>query len=110
MSYTGRHLLEVQQPEAAQAPGRAEDKPETEEDGGDAERYESDQFRWVYLKEDRNRVPCHLSSLLLPDVCRNLSDVFSDMKELVLQDIDRFFTSSDCRQFNRSESLRSVSP
>ncbi|TNM93078.1 hypothetical protein fugu_018480 [Takifugu bimaculatus] len=84
VSYTGRHLLEIEQQQQQQeetvAPPDREEKSETEEEGAE-ELPESYQFR-------------------------NLSDVLSDMKDLVLQDIDRYFTSSDCRQFNRSESLR----
>ncbi|XP_029514084.1 cyclic AMP-dependent transcription factor ATF-6 beta isoform X2 [Oncorhynchus nerka] len=85
--HTGRHLLEF---ETAQEHSRVEERIDPEEEGGEdgwkggeVERESTDSYQF-----------------------RNLSDVFSDVKDLVLQDIDRYFTSNDCRQFNRSESLR----
>uniref|UniRef100_A0A674BPR0 Cyclic AMP-dependent transcription factor ATF-6 beta-like n=1 Tax=Salmo trutta TaxID=8032 RepID=A0A674BPR0_SALTR len=85
--HTGRRLLEF---ETAQGHSRVEERMDPEEEGGEdgwkggeVERESTDSYQF-----------------------RNLSDVFSDVKDLVLQDIDRYFTSNDCRQFNRSESLR----
>lgn len=80
---TGRHLLEF---ESSQEPsGNPAGEPNVEREEGEEERW-----RKAELEKE--------AALSYP--FRNQS-VFS-----VLQDIDRYFSSPDCRQFNRSESLR----
>ncbi|MCI4381432.1 hypothetical protein PGIGA_G00251410 [Pangasianodon gigas] len=91
--HTGRHLLVYDRDKEL---GRvvndraAEDRLDSEEDTGE------DRWRRGEVERD-NADAFHF---------RNVSSVFSEVKDLVLQDIDRLFSSSDCRQFNRSESLR----
>ncbi|XP_031442203.1 cyclic AMP-dependent transcription factor ATF-6 beta [Clupea harengus] len=91
--HTGRHLLEFVGKEELNQSRVSERTPAegelTEEEGG--------QDRWGGEMSRDAADPYQF---------RNLSSVFSDVKDLVLQDIDRYFSSPDCRQFNRSESLR----
>ncbi|XP_058264451.1 cyclic AMP-dependent transcription factor ATF-6 beta isoform X2 [Hemibagrus wyckioides] len=87
--HTGRRLL-VYEPDHVVTDKAAEDRLDSEEDIGED--------RWRRGEVEReNAETFHF---------RNVSSVFSEVKDLVLQDIDRLFSSSDCRQFNRSESLR----
>ncbi|XP_076862389.1 cyclic AMP-dependent transcription factor ATF-6 beta isoform X2 [Brachyhypopomus gauderio] len=87
--HTGRHLLEHTEDPAAATVNQPVLQNGSQEGG--------EQDRWRGEEERENIDLFHL---------RNVSGVFSDVKDLVLQDIDRLFSSSDCRQFNRSESLR----
>ncbi|GAA6077837.1 cyclic AMP-dependent transcription factor ATF-6 beta isoform X7, partial [Tachysurus ichikawai] len=87
--HTGRRLL-VYEPGRVVNDRATEDRLDSEEDIGE------DGWRRREVERD-NAESFHF---------RNVSSLFSDVKDLVLQDLDRLFSSSDCRQFNRSESLR----
>ncbi|XP_047675669.1 cyclic AMP-dependent transcription factor ATF-6 beta isoform X3 [Tachysurus fulvidraco] len=87
--HTGRRLL-VYEPGRVVNDRATEDRLDSEEDIGE------EGWRRREVERD-NPESFHF---------RNVSSLFSDVKDLVLQDLDRLFSSSDCRQFNRSESLR----
>ncbi|XP_020781168.2 cyclic AMP-dependent transcription factor ATF-6 beta [Boleophthalmus pectinirostris] len=93
VSYTGRKLLEFEQQNQKQNQKPTNVPPKRTVERSQAEEKE----RWRTEEDKFSTETYHF---------RNLSDAFTDVKDLVLQDIDRFFSSSDCRQFNRSESLR----
>ncbi|XP_028819780.1 cyclic AMP-dependent transcription factor ATF-6 beta isoform X4 [Denticeps clupeoides] len=89
---TGRHLLGFEKAQEM-SQSRASEKPSDESIDGEEE---GEEKRW---RTDLARGSSDSYQF------RNVSSMFSSVKDLLLQDIDRYF-SSDCRQFNRSESLR----
>nr|XP_057903399.1 cyclic AMP-dependent transcription factor ATF-6 beta-like [Doryrhamphus excisus] len=83
-SFTSRRLLEMRPPPrpSRRPSGRQEDKMPAEDDG-EAKTFAAESFQF-----------------------RNSSSIFTDTKELLLHDLERYFNSAHCPQFNRSESLR----
>lgn len=98
VSYTGRKLLEFEQ---SQSPGPGPGLgPSPVQSKVSAHKQDREESTW------RTKTETYNSDTEEAFHFRNLSSAFSDVKDLVLQDIEQFFSSSDCRTFNRSESLR----
>lgn len=93
---TGRHLLEFQQRQEVER----EQERERERAITLQEEEEEEEKRGM-VEGDEQSERAGKRALF-----RNVTAAFSDVKDLVLRDIDRLFTSTDCRQFNRTESLR----
>lgn len=62
----------------------------------------------LFLVQEALMLPCAVGfwSLLPLLHFRNLTAFPGGAKELLLRDLDQLFLSSDCRHFNRTESLR----
>ncbi|KAK1155017.1 hypothetical protein AOXY_G27335, partial [Acipenser oxyrinchus oxyrinchus] len=93
---TGRHLLEFQQRQEVE---REQERERERAITLQEEEEEEEKRGMVEGDEESERAGKRA-------LFRNVTAAFSDVKDLVLRDIDRLFTSTDCRQFNRTESLR----